>query len=49
LRTEQVAQVRRQLDNYQRLKETLEQICERNQQSLRSQTAPAKSRGRSRD
>jgi hypothetical protein len=39
--------VRRQLGNYQRLKETLEQICELNQHALRAETAEAKSgRGR---
>lgn len=38
LRSEQVAEVRRQLDNYRRVKETLEQICELNQQALRGQT-----------
>lgn len=43
LRPEQVSEVRRQLDNYQRLKETVEQICELNQQALRAETAEAKS------
>jgi hypothetical protein len=47
LRPEQVPEVRRQLGNYQRLKETLEQICELNQHALRAETAEAKSgRGR---
>jgi hypothetical protein len=36
LRSEQVSEVRRQLDNYQRLKETVEHICELNQQALRA-------------
>jgi len=49
LRPEQVPQVRRQLDNYQRLKEALEQICELNQQALRAETAPTPSRSRKRD
>jgi hypothetical protein len=43
LRPEQVAEVRRQLDNYQRLKQTVEQVCELNQQALRAETAEAKS------
>lgn len=42
LRHEQVAEVRRQLDNYQRLKQTVEQICELNQQALRGETAETK-------
>jgi hypothetical protein len=42
LRPEQVAEVRRQLDNYQRLKQTVEQVCELNQQALRAETAEAK-------
>jgi Family of unknown function (DUF6788) len=42
LRPEQVTEVRRQLDNYQRLKETVEQICELNQQALRAETDEAK-------
>src|ERR1700733_4177759 len=42
LRPEQVPQVRRQLDNYQRLKEILDQICELNQQALRAETADTK-------
>lgn len=43
LRSEQVSAVRRQLDNYQRLRETMEQICELNQQALRAETAETKS------
>jgi hypothetical protein len=43
LRPEQVAEVRRQLDNYQRLKQTVEQICELNQQALRAATTETKS------
>jgi hypothetical protein len=43
LRPEQVSEVRRQLDNYQQLKETVEQICELNQQALRAETAETKS------
>lgn len=49
LRPAQVAQVRRQLDNYQRLKETLEQICELNQQALRAEAAERKAGRRKRD
>lgn len=48
LRAEQVAQVRRQLDNYHRLKGTLEQICELNQEALR-ETADTKTERRERD
>jgi len=49
LSAEQVPQVRRQLDNYQRLKAALEQICELNQQSLRAEGADTKLRRRNRD
>lgn len=35
LRPSQVPQVRRWLDNYRQLKQTLEQVCELNQQLLR--------------
>lgn len=49
LRPAQVPQVRRQLDNYQRLKETLEQICELNQQALRAEAAETKAGRRKRD
>lgn len=35
LHSEQVAQVERQLENYHRLKDKLEQICELNQEALR--------------
>ena len=49
LSAEQVPQVRRQLDNYQRLKAALEQICERNQQALRAEGADPKVRRRNRD
>jgi hypothetical protein len=49
LSSEQVPQVRRQLDNYQRLKAALEQICELNQQALRADVADSKSRRRNRD
>jgi hypothetical protein len=48
LRPEQVPQVRRQLDNYQRLKQILEQICELNQQTLRGETAKTKAGRRKR-
>jgi len=40
LRREQVPQVRRQLENYRRLKAALEQICELNQQPLRPDQGP---------
>ena len=49
LRSEQVPEVRRQLENYQRLKASLEQICELNQQALRPKVADAKSGRRNRD
>ena len=49
LRSEQVPQVQRQLENYQRLKASLEQICELNQQALRAERADSKSRRRNRD
>jgi hypothetical protein len=49
LRSEQVAQVQRQLENYQRLKASLEEICELNQQALRAERADSKSRRRNRD
>jgi hypothetical protein len=43
LHPEQVPQVRRQLGNYHRIKDTLEQICELNQEALRAETAETKS------
>jgi hypothetical protein len=49
LSAEQVPQVRRQLENYQRLKAALEQICDLNQQALRADTGDSKLRRRSRD
>ena len=49
LRKEQVAEVQRQLENFQRLKAGLEQICELNQKALRPETTGAKSRRRHRD
>ena len=49
LSAEQVPQVRRQLDNYQRLKAALEQICELNQQALRTDGDGGKSPRRSHD
>src|SRR5215510_6075341 len=45
LRPEQVAQVRGWLDNYKRLKEALEAICELNHDLLRPEAAASK-RGR---
>jgi hypothetical protein len=50
LRREQVPEVRRQLENYQRVKAVLEQICEFNQQKLRPpKTELPSSQRRSRD
>lgn len=49
LHSEQLAQVRRQLKNYQRLKAGLEQICELNQAGLRGAETAQKSRRRTRD
>jgi len=49
LRSEQVPQVQRQLENYQRLKARLEEICELNQQALRAERADSKSWRRNRD
>jgi hypothetical protein len=44
LRREMAPQVRRWLANYQRLKESIEAICELNHQLLRPDQAPAGSR-----
>jgi hypothetical protein len=49
LRSEQVPEVRRQLENYQRLKAHLEQICELNQKALRTEEPGQKPRRRRRD
>ncbi len=49
LRSEQVSPVQRQLENYQRLKASLEQICELNQQALLAERTDAKYRRRNRD
>ncbi len=49
LRREQVPAVRRQLENYQRVKARLEEICEVNQQALRTKIADSKSRRGNRD
>jgi uncharacterized protein DUF6788 len=49
LRREQVPAVRRQLENYQRVKASLEEICELNQQALRTKVADSKSRRGKRD
>ena len=48
LRGEQVGQVERQLENYHRLRDTLEQICELNQQGLRGDRKNRKRGGRRR-
>ncbi len=49
LRKGLVPQVRRWLKNYHKLKGTLEQVCELNQQLLRPDAAEISSRRRSRD
>jgi hypothetical protein len=46
LRYEQVAEVRRWLDNYRRLKKGIEAICEVNHDVLRGDEAPAGRRGK---
>lgn len=46
---QQVPQVRRWLNNYRRMKKTLEAICQRNQLWLRSEPAQRTSRRQSRD
>jgi len=43
---ERVADVRRYLANYRKLKAALEKMCRLNQQLLRSEKAGAKTRGR---
>jgi hypothetical protein len=49
LRSEQVPEVRRQLENFQRLKAGLEQICDLNQKALRAKGAERKSGRHNRD
>ena len=49
VRRERVAEVRRWLDNYQKLKETIETICELNHDLLRPEKAAAKRGVKSRD
>ena len=49
LRRERVAEVRRWLRNYQKLKEAIEVICELNHELLRPEQAPSKRRGKPRD
>ena len=49
LRKELVPQARRWLKNYQKLKATLEQVCDLNQRLLRPDAAEPRSRRRSRD
>jgi hypothetical protein len=49
LRRELVPQVRRWLDNYKELKETLEAICELNHHLLRKDAAPSKRAGKKHD
>ena len=49
LRPERVAEVRRWLRNYQKLKEAIEVICEINHELLRPEQAPSKRRSKPRD
>jgi hypothetical protein len=49
LRPERVAQVRRWLDNYQKLKEAIEAICELNHDLLRPERAASSGRRKQRD
>ena len=49
LRQAIVPQVRRWLNNYRKLKSTLEQVCQLNQQLLRPEAAQPTARRRSRD
>jgi hypothetical protein len=49
LRRERVAQVRRWLRNYQKLKEAIEAICELNHDLLRPQRAASRTRGKQHD
>jgi len=49
VRRERVAEVRRWLDNYQKLKETIEAICEINHDLVRPEKTVARRRGKSRD
>jgi hypothetical protein len=49
LRAERVAQVRRWLRNYQKLKEAIEAICELNHDLLRPQRAASMTRGKQHD
>ena len=46
VRRERVAEVRRWLDNYQKLKETIEAICELNHDLLRPERARSRARKR---
>jgi len=49
LRPEQVSDVRRWLQNYQKLKETIEAICELNHQLLRAEKDASKAKSKSHD
>ncbi|MGA2539600.1 MAG: DUF6788 family protein [Terracidiphilus sp.] len=49
VRRERVAEVRRWLDNYQKLKETIEAICEINHDLVRPEKTVARCGGKSRD
>src|SRR6478672_2954075 len=49
VRRERVAEVRRWLDNYQKLKQAIENICELNHDLLRPERAASKSRRKQHD
>lgn len=49
VRRERVAEVRRWLDNYQKLKEAIEAVCELNHDLLRPQRSASKTRRRQHD
>jgi hypothetical protein len=49
VRRERVAEVRRWLDNYQKLKEAIEAVCELNHDLLRPETAASKGGRKKRD
>ena len=49
VRRERVAEVRRWLDNYKKLKDAIEAICELNQELLRPAAGESKRGGKTRD
>jgi hypothetical protein len=49
VRRERVAEVRRWLDNYKKLKEAIEAVCELNQELLRPAAGASKRGGKMRD